>query len=181
MEDNTQYNGFSLSELVVVIAISGIILGVSIPTLFTALHKVRVDKAATQIAWDLKHAQSAAITSRAICAVSFNEGGTYTVVLQTNPTKTLIAVDMPGSPGHPGRYPGIEFLRNEDGDPGTYEDPITFAGDSINFKPTRKVNIGSIYLMPKSDFVDGRKDRWRKITVSIAGRIRIYRYNNGWQ
>ena len=179
--DNKHYNGFTLLELIIVISIIAIVSAIAVPTLYTTFHKLKVDKAATQIAWDLKHAQSAAIKERANCNVSFSEEGAYTAIVQTIPTKTIIDVNMTGSAGHTGRYPGISFFRNEDGDTGTYEDPITFGGDSINFKPTRKVNIGSLFLMPSSDFGSNRKDRWRKITISMAGRIRIYKYNNGWE
>ncbi|MGR3178934.1 MAG: pilus assembly FimT family protein [Candidatus Anammoxibacter sp.] len=161
--------GFSLMELIIVIAIIGIISAISIPTLFTALHKKRVDQAAQQIVWDLRRARSAAIRHKEDCVVSFSGMGTYTAYLK-NTNKNILNGNLKE------RYPGVEF--NCKGDDGNLiGDPV----DAVTFKPTRKISgiENRIFIMSTSDLSANRTAGMRKISVSSTGRVKIKKYTSG--
>jgi type II secretion system protein H len=107
--------GFSMVELVLVLAILGIMAAVAVPRYATAASRYRCDAAARRIAADFALAQSQARTTSKGQSITFNlaassyrmagmaslnrTSGDYTVDLTDNPyCATLVSADFGGAP-----------------------------------------------------------------------------------
>ena len=85
--------GFTLVELMVVLAVAMVLLAVSVPSFFSTTARARLEGAVNELAIDLQYARSEAVRERAAVtlAVSANGGG-YTI---TNATATIKTVSLP--------------------------------------------------------------------------------------
>lgn len=80
--------GFSITELIVVTAIAGLIMGIAAPSFMRWLPNIRLSSAARQIATDLQMARMKAITKNANTTVNFS-GNTYTYGADSRNLSTL--------------------------------------------------------------------------------------------
>ena len=73
-------NGFTIIELVIVIAIIGITTAIGIPNLLSWLHKYRLQSAARDLYANVQRAKTGAILNNASWAIVFNaDAGSYEV------------------------------------------------------------------------------------------------------
>jgi type IV fimbrial biogenesis protein FimT len=190
--------GFSLFELIVVLAIITVVTGIILPVYFSMKPTIRVNGAARQIQGDFMWARMRAVTENNNYVIIFGSAGpdlsndTYYIydddngdfddpaVADTNElVKTVVISDEYEGVGY-GYVSGINKTDNET--------PLT--GDSVTFQPKSNIRwfkfnpngrcnkSGSIYLILDEDKTNGRKDRSRAITVILqTGRIKIYDYN----
>ena len=101
--------GFTLMELMVVIAIVAILSGIAIPNAISWRNNAQVSSAARAVYSDLQHARSMAVKENMNCTVSFNTANkTYTITmdngrelktasLSAHGAVTLHSVDFGGS------------------------------------------------------------------------------------
>ena len=83
-------SGFSLVELVLVIAAAAVLLGIAAPSFFSWLPAIRLSAAAHQVATDLQVARMRAISRNASTTVAFNpSGGTYSYGADSRSLPTL--------------------------------------------------------------------------------------------
>ncbi len=192
--------GFSIFELIVVVAIITVVTGIFIPVYFSMKPTIRVNGAARQIQGDFMWARMRAVTENNNYVIAFGSAGpdlsndTYYIYddddgnFDTDGTATCVLVKTVVIPNEYketgyGFVPGMDDTSGgtlNAGDP-----PVTFSSSIpagnvrwFWFKPNGRSNKpGSIYLILDEDKTNGRKDRSRAITVIQTGRIKIYDYN----
>lgn len=165
-------SGFTLVEMMVVIAVAGVLTAIAIPTYIAWLPRHRANGAARQLFTDLQYARMRAISENNDYKVEFDTGNNlYKVYDDTVLVKTINIGE------HSGIAYGYSSSTNWNGD--TISSSVTFTGTppSVTFQPTGRANKnGSIYLKPTEDST--RKDRQRAISVISTGRVRMYKNNS---
>ncbi len=179
--------GLTLLELIVVLALVGLLAGAALPALSHLLRKTVMDAATTDVALVFTLARDRAIRSGRMTGVKwFSKGGdvVLTVYEDENGNGVLTAdiragIDrlVAGPYWMRGKYPHVtfSFLPNFQGlDPsgnpiGDLKDPIRFGrSDICSFAPDGNASPGSVYL------ADG-VERQSVVRVSPAnGRIQVF-------
>ncbi|MGR3219142.1 MAG: GspH/FimT family pseudopilin [Candidatus Anammoxibacter sp.] len=193
--------GFTLIEILVVVAIVAIVSGIGASTYFRLKPTIRVNGAARQIVGDMMWAKMRAVSENNNYVITFgiNEGdfsnNTYNIYDvnnnnfnsespdQSELVKTVVISDRYGEV----RYGGTTEIN---GDP--IDDKYVRFGNTgnnttkpvyVRFKSTgRPSTSGTVYIMYNDDLINYGAGTMRAITVSPAGRIRIQKYTgSGWQ
>jgi prepilin-type N-terminal cleavage/methylation domain-containing protein len=142
--------GFTLLELLVAVALVGVLAAIAVPSFQRQIERWRLGAAARQLVMDLKVARSRAIVGGAAQRVHFTvPGGSYQLERQ-RPGGAYAAV------GSATLLPdGVRVV------------DCTAAGDGIGFRPRgHAITFGSVTLRNASG------DE-RRVVVDIAGRMRV--------
>ena len=85
--------GFTLIELMVALAVAGVLMGLAVPSFFESTARARLQGAINELAIDLQYARSEAVRERAPVTLTVAaSGASYTIA---NATRTLKAVTLP--------------------------------------------------------------------------------------
>jgi type IV fimbrial biogenesis protein FimT len=183
---------FTLVELLIALALVGILAGVGTPYVLVNLPTYRVNAAVRQVVADLRLARTRAVEegrdvfvrfypaeSRYVLHLDSDGNGSFDPALD-EPWKTVALGEL---------YAGIAFARYAGGispsGGALPADGVSFAGDLAAFHPRGTARAGSVYLRPARD--EGvRRDRERAVTVVLStGRVRTYRWTgagaSGWE
>jgi prepilin-type N-terminal cleavage/methylation domain-containing protein len=149
--------GFTLIELMIVIAVFSILLGVAVPFVADHLRKVSLQNAAYQISGDLYITRSQAIRSQANCLIDFNTPGINQYTL-TTPNRTIDLSDYRGN---------VTFTANPDAATPTavFSNNITFTSRGFCLP------AGQVYLTNQDNII-------YRIQTSAAGGISIKRWSS---
>jgi len=168
--------GFTLVEVVVVVALIGVLAGVGGGYLLSQLPNLRVNGAVRQLVGDLRLAKTLAVETGNEVYLVFDSAQNLYLLVQD--------IDNNGSydPGSDAvlktvrlaeTYRGVEFYSHS----GAAGGEVTFGGDVAEFTPRGTADTGSVYLRPAQD-AGVRQDRQRRVTVvGATARAKAFRWN----
>ena len=177
--------GFTLIELMIVLAIIAIIAGIGIPNMIKSRPRAQLKKAARDIYSNMQLARLKAIRDSSTWAVQFDtDAGTYSLhsedgaddIWNTGDETVFKSVDLAG-------YPGVSFGSLHGARTGGTSDPsdgVSFASNRVLFKADGTIDsnlaneIGTAY-------VNNGDDTYAIGSSSIAGRVKAWHnYGSGW-
>lgn len=169
--------GFSLVELMIVLAVIGLMAGLVAPQLLDALPGMRVSGAARQVLGDLRLARTRAIERGLPVVVKFTPAaGSYVIALDETPNDDVDAGEtVIRRAALTDEYTEVEFRSNVAGAPASGVNLAGGVADAITFLPNGSAReSGEVYLRPKRDAGTARADRNRRIQIILAtGNVRI--------
>jgi len=175
--------GFTLTEMLIVILIGGVLSAIAIPSFRTWAPKYRANGAARELFSELMAAKAKAISEGNNYIVSFDTGNNaYTIHDDDNSNGVQDAGEVVRTVDIPASYPGIEYGYIDADNPSgeAITGVVTFTGSPPRamFYPSGLSKAGSVYLMAD----DNRPDRQRCVTVNLTGRVRLYKHTgSAWE
>ncbi len=181
--------GFTLVELMITIAVIGILGLVVTPGILTYIPQYRVNRAAKALATEMNLTRMRAIAKNRIYYVVFAAGSDQTVKVyeeSTNDTSWSTSDTLVKTIALATEFPNVRLDYNSvTGLGGTsLTSAVTFPNDRAVFLPNGLLSTpGAFYLMPAVD-KNVRNDRMRAVEVGRAGQVTLYRYDtatSGWE
>lgn len=168
-------NGFTVVELLIVIALIGIISGIGIPNFLTWLPKYRLKGAARDLYSNLQLARVGAIKANKTWAIVFDEGGNkYTIYSDyggANSVQNTIELSDYKSDI---TYGSGSASTESDG--GALGDLITYSNDRVEFSSKGTANVGNVYL------TNVRNDNCFEVGTLLSGVVLLQEWNgSSWQ
>lgn len=144
------HRGFTLTELMIVVALAAILAAIAVPNIMAQMPRYRLNGAARQVLGDLMAARMQAVSQNNEIKVFFLDNHRYTILDDNDNDGTADAGESTQTRDIQTDYPDVTFASNND--------PI--------FQPNGTAsNLATITLSNTSGS--------HSITISSAGRVRI--------
>ena len=186
--------GFTLAELLVVVALAGILLAAAVPALASLRAGARGGAAARVLAGEFRDLRFRSVARRRYHALAFerdargwawrvvrdgNGNGVRTVEIRAGTDPVLsgphrledrVERVRPGFPDD-GPFPAVPPAR---GWIDRLDDPVRFGrSDLVSFSPLGRSSSGTVYL------TDGIRGLWAVVLYGPTTRVRVWRYDRG--
>ena len=168
--------GFSLTELMVVVAIVGIMGVVAIASFGTWFASNRIEGAASQLLAEMNLARMKAISENNDYIITFDGDDHEYSIYDDDDNDGAEAAELVKTVEIQENFSDIEFgfvattLKVDNTT--ALSDALSFT--SVTFEPTGLSDAGTIYLAPDNET---KKSLQRAIDVNVAGRIKLYIHN----
>ncbi|MBW2075598.1 MAG: GspH/FimT family pseudopilin [Deltaproteobacteria bacterium] len=173
--------GFSVVELIIVMAIIGVLMVIAVPDFLGYSPRARVKSAARDIVSNMQQARINAIKSSSSWAIQFDTGSACYRVLSDDGAddtwntgddtvyRTVNLSDYPGVSYGSGASP-----QNRPG--GSYpSDGVSFSSNRVTFKSNGTSESGTVYVQ------NGDGDTFAVGSLAATGRIKCWHnYGSGW-
>lgn len=177
--------GFTLVEVMIAVAIIGILAGFAAPSLLASMPTLRVNGAARQVLSDLRFARTQAVERGVPVVVKFNvsssggaSAGTYVLALDNNLDNNFSSADTVITETRlPEDYPNVEFASNNAPSGIDLSNAaLNDVADAITFRLNGAASEnGNVYVRPVNDS-NGSKNRRVRI-LAATGNVRIESWN----
>ena len=155
--------GFTFLEIIIVLAIVGILSSLAVPDLSAFTGRLRLETAARSISTDLREIKIRSILDRSNYSINFD---TANKLYNLPDRKAFLpqgirfgfGPDVLGPPGNPLKTPDA--------------DGVTFPSNSANFYNQGTNSIGTIYITNDENLT-------MAISISITGRVKIWQWEGG--
>ena len=181
-----QQKGFSFIEILVVIGLITVFSGMVILTFHNYKPTMKINGAARQIFSDLMQARMKAVSENNNYVIAFTSStNSYKIYDDDNNNFSVSTIEEDeliktvSFDNIANKFYGVVFgfVPNTDKPTGgTVLSSVTPTGEWFRFEPNGRGRSGGIYLILPEDLAEGLKGRTRAITVSVAGKVKIWSY-----
>ena len=178
--------GFTMIELLIVVAIIAVTAAIAIPNIISWIPTMRVNSAARDIVSEMQLARMKAVSERNNYVITFDTSTNQYSIYDDGDNDGAEASELVKTVDVDTDYSGIQFGyvagKNPSNDDitGSVQFGATSSPIRETFIPNGTANLmGSVYLIPTEDIAGSRRDRQRAITVILTGRIKLWKYDAG--
>ncbi len=159
------HKGFTFLEVVIVIAIVGILSVIAVPGMSAFTDRLRIETTARTISTDLREMKMKAVLDRSDCVVLFDPANNLYELpgrrsLLPKGVRFGFGSGVLGTPGNP----NPTATRDEDG--------VTFTSNKAAFYSRGSNSMGTIYITNNYNVT-------MAISINFTGRIKIWKWDGG--
>ncbi|OGW72673.1 MAG: hypothetical protein A2Y02_03005 [Omnitrophica bacterium GWA2_52_12] len=171
---NTSARGFTLMEMVAVLFVLGLIAGLSLPNIYSAIQNFRLNSAARKMTADIRYAREMALSRHGTYGITVSaDTNTYSIFSLSGSTKTVLtdswrqlplSVTLDGTSGYAGVTMGTVDLCESGGCPlvdlrfDSFGTPSDSSGTAMASNATIQLQSGgvtkTVTIQPETGFCE---------------------------